>query len=364
MPARTETQGHRWSAVPIENIYFLLCYAWDALDVGESLQVSPEQSLTIVDLFARVLVRGTRELLSEGIGLDYAERHGPVAGLRGKLDVSATVKTMSWLRGTTVCTTSARIADVPHNQILKATLRRIAALDTLAPVLADEANMLADELTGVRAVVITPELFRRVHVHRNNRLYDLLLHVCRLIHDNPFLEMHPGDCIFPDFVGGRAAMARLFEQFIYHFYRREQRAFVVRRPVIEWHDARATPDDLAMLPQMRTDVMLSSAERRIVIDTKYYERTFQEYRGRRTIRSPHLYQLIAYLQNLAAASSAASPASAVPLEGMLLYPVVEAPFAKQYTLLGHQVTVRSVDLGRPWRYIHQELLHAIAPSFE
>jgi hypothetical protein len=47
---------------------------------------------------------------------------------------------------------------------------------------------------------------------------------------------------------------------------------------------------------------------------------------------------------------------------MLLYPVVDAPFHKTYTLLGHHVTVRSVDLSHPWRAIRQELLDAITPA--
>lgn len=347
----TETaQSSRWSAVPIENIYYLLCYAWDALDEGEALDLSPEQSLTIIDLFARVLVRGTRELLARGIDLDYTARRGAVAGIKGKLDVGATVKGITWTRGQTICTFDERGVNVPHNQILKATLRRLAALSSLAPRLATEADELAAQFTTVRDIAPSAEMFRSVRVHRNNRLYDLLIHVCRLIHDNPFLETIPGQATFPDFLGGRGEMARLFEAFIYHFYEREQREFTVRRPVIEWHAAAGT--DLDMLPIMRTDVVLTARDRRIVIDTKYYERSFQQYRGSIKIRSPHLYQLLAYLQNMAAAGHA-------PLEGVLLYPVVDAPFHKTYTLLGHHVTVRSVDLSQPWRAIRQELLDAI-----
>ncbi len=358
----TDSPRATWSAVPIENVYYLLCYAWDALDEGALLQLSPEQSLTIVDLFARVLIRGTRHVLARGLDLDYRERHGAVAGIKGKLDVSATVKGMTWTRGQTVCRVASRGVDVPHNQIVKATLRRLATLGTLAKPLAHDAAALVDELHAVRDVPVSADMFRTVRVHRNNRLYDLLLHVCQLIHGNPFLEMEPGRATFPDFVGGRGEMARLFERFVYHFYGREQQRFAVRRPVIAWHAAAGDAADLDMLPIMRTDVLLASDSRRIVIDTKYYERTFQNYRGSVKIRSPHLYQLLAYLQNLAAADGA-SPRGAAPLEGMLLYPVVDAAFCKVYTLLGHRITVRSVDLGRPWPYIQSELLQAIDLPF-
>jgi 5-methylcytosine-specific restriction enzyme subunit McrC len=179
-------------------------------------------------------------------------------------------------------------------------------------------------------------------------------------------------------------MARLFEQFVFNFYAREQHHFAVHRPIIAWHDAQGTDADVNMLPVMRTDVVLSAAHRRVVIDTKYYENAFQSYRGSRTIRSTHLYQLITYLANFAAktaaqqsyttphpkdASSSDSPrrSDLVPhpvstrqqLEGMLLYPSVGEDFRKSYILLGHRLTVRSVNLGRPWRQIHHELLDAV-----
>ena len=54
-------------AVPVQNIYYLLCYAWDALEEAERIDVSPEQSLTLTDLFARVLISGAGQLLVRGV---------------------------------------------------------------------------------------------------------------------------------------------------------------------------------------------------------------------------------------------------------------------------------------------------------
>src|ERR1700761_6701311 len=110
-----------------------------------------------------------------------------------------------------------------------------------------------------------------------------------------------------------------------------------------------------MLPLMRTDVVLTSRARRIVIDTKYYEHIFQEYRGTPKVRSTHLYQLLSYLTNLSASTTTDVPHP----EGMLLYPAVREEFHKPYTLLGHRVVVQSVDLNQPWRAIHQALLRSV-----
>jgi 5-methylcytosine-specific restriction enzyme subunit McrC len=50
--------------IPIANIYYLLCYAWDVLEEKETLaDVDALDSTDLLDLFARVLVNGTRRLL-------------------------------------------------------------------------------------------------------------------------------------------------------------------------------------------------------------------------------------------------------------------------------------------------------------
>jgi hypothetical protein len=65
--------------------------------------------------------------------------------------------------------------------------------------------------------------------------------------------------------------------------------------------------------------------------------------------------MLSYLNNLSASEPGGGPAP----EGILLYPAVRESFHKPYTLLGHRVVVRSVDLNQPWRHIHQELLQVI-----
>jgi 5-methylcytosine-specific restriction enzyme subunit McrC len=343
------------SSIPIENIYYLLCYAWDALDEAHTIDVRPEQSLTIVDLFARVLISGTTALLAHGIDRDYQPQQTTVSGIRGKLDLAATVKGVTWTYGRTICTVDDRTVNVTYNQLIKATLQQLATISKLPRELSTQAAELAHRLADIQDISLSSATFRSVHVHRNNRLYDMLVHVCRLIYEHPFLDETPGTARFPDFTGTHSEMARLFEQFVHNFFVREQQVYTVRRPIIEWHGTRASAADLRLLPIMRTDVVLTSRERRIVIDTKYYEHIFQEYRGTLKLRSTHLYQLLSYLTNLSAAVTPDVPKA----EGMLLYPAVSEGFHKPYTILGHRVIVQSVDLNQPWRAIHQELLHAV-----
>jgi len=56
-----------------------------------------------------------------------------------------------------------------------------------------------------------------------------------------------------------------------------------------------------MLPLMRTDIHLESANSRTIIDTKYYSETLQLHHGKNSLRSENLYQLVSYLKNCEAA---------------------------------------------------------------
>ncbi|MEX6814048.1 hypothetical protein AB2C52_34510, partial [Pseudomonas aeruginosa] len=75
------------------------------------------------------------------------------------------------------------------------------------------------------------------------------------------------------------------------------RAFRVKPYQLEWQAVPLTSNGIGRLPAMRTDVYLESADRRIIIDTKYYADALQQYHGSPSFRSENLYQLFAYLRN-------------------------------------------------------------------
>ena len=70
--------------VPVRNIYYLLCYAWDHVREGETVDVGSEQFGGLVDLFAKVLNEGVSRLVSRGLDRDYLVVHEDVRGLKGK----------------------------------------------------------------------------------------------------------------------------------------------------------------------------------------------------------------------------------------------------------------------------------------
>ena len=339
--------------IPIRNLYYLLCYAWDYLEEREAVDIAADDSKSLTELLARVLAQGTQRLMTRGFDRGYIPEAEETSRLRGRLDISASMERLSWHAGRMVCEFDELSHNVLHNRILKSTLEDLWHAEGIGGKVRDLIHRQLEAMRDVDRVTITSGLFRRVHLHRNNRFYRFLLNVCELLHDSKLPEQRDGHHRFQDFVRDPKQMHRLFERFVKHFYLREQTPFRVGSPQFKW--AATGPEaSMAILPVMQTDVSLWSAKRRIILDCKFYKEAMTSRFESAKARSGHLYQLYAYLRN------AGHDPDWEGSEGILLYPAVRNSFDYSLEIDGHPVRIASVDLDRPWQEIHARLLEVIS----
>jgi 5-methylcytosine-specific restriction enzyme subunit McrC len=338
--------------IPIANVYYLLCYAWGHSQHAGLVDVEEAGVSELPDLFAHVLAEGTAALLRQGLDRGYVPQNQEISGIRGKLDLQTTLKQNLLIRARTRCLFDEFEYDVQHNRILKATLRSLAQVDGLDADVQHRVAKLYGKLDAISDVRLTTKSFRSVQLHRNNRFYEFLMSVCRIVHDNVKVTDAHGRSRFRDFRRDKATMWRLFEDFVFNFYDRELDGFRVSRPHIDWNRARGQKSDLERLPVMRTDVYLESPDRRIVLDTKFYTKPLDDRFGER-IKAGNLYQVFSYVMN----REANLPG---PLhEGILLYPAVERHFDFHYEIMGHRFRVCTVDLDRDWRSIRSRMISVV-----
>ena len=57
--------------IPIQNIYYLFCYAWDRFEESKVVDVGGVDSPELVDLLAKVLSSGLKRLIRMGIDRGY-----------------------------------------------------------------------------------------------------------------------------------------------------------------------------------------------------------------------------------------------------------------------------------------------------
>lgn len=344
--------------VPILNVYYLLCYAWRHAEESDVVAAHELQGVEHVhDLLGKVLAEGTFQVVRRGLDRGYREVREDLAGIRGKLDLGETTKRALRSKGRAACVFEELSHDVLHNQIIRSTLGTLLRFPALHPRVRDRVRGAYLALDGVRPVHIDRAAFRRVQLDRNRRRYRFLLAVCLLLHDSSLVDERNGEVQFRDLRENIRRMWQVFEDFVREFYSREQSRYSVNRDGrrIDWRDSGAALDqDRALIPLMEADVLLDSSDRRIIVDTKFYEEALVEHWGARKLRSTSLYQLLAYLRN-----REATLPSGPRHEGILLYPVVDHPLAVDIRLEGHRIQARGIDLAQDWERIHRDMLAVI-----
>lgn len=343
--------------IPVANVYYLLCYAWRHVEESDLVRLDDLAGLDEVhDLLGTVLAEGTFRLLRSGIDRGYREVREDLAGVRGRIAMSETAARALQRRGRLACDFEELAHDVIHNRIVRSTLFLLLRVPDLDRAVRERIRLAYRKLDGVRVVRMNRGLFGRVQLDGSRRGYQLLLSVCRLVHECLLVGERSGNATFTDFRRDRHRMWELFQDFVAEFYRREQSTYQVNRGGrgIAWDDEGTAEHERARIPRMEGDVLLDSPKRRIVVDTKYYPEALTTYYGARKLRSPHLYQILAYVRNREATADA-GPRH----EGMLLYPVVDTPLAVDVCLEGFTIRARSIDLVQDWRGIRADMLALI-----
>ncbi len=341
------------ATIPIRNLYYLFLYAWNRFEEGRPVDVGGVDSPELVDLFGKVLAGGLKRLIRRGIRRSYVSVHEDLSRLKGRVNFAGSMEYIMRRAPRLNCEFDELELDIPENQVLKATASRLTRVVGIDKDIAHDLRLRLKSFNEISDVRLSRQLFRQVQIHRHNAFYDFLIQVCELIFEATLPEGRGGRYRFSDILNDEVEMWRVFQEFVRNFLRREQDELRVRPLEMKW-DAEGPKEQLDLLPKMETDIHLKSAHRRVIIDTKFYSETLQVRRGKRSLRSGHLFQLFAYLKN----SEALGP-EYERAEGILLYPAVGERVDFRAMIQGHSVRVCTVNLDQEWKKIHEDLLGVV-----
>jgi len=345
--------------IPIGNLYYLLCYAWNRLDQADFVEIDALPRQDLPNLLARVLINGVRRLLRQGIDRSYVAWTQDSDNPRGKLDITDALKRGLLVRNAVSCVIDELTHDVLQNRIIRTTLHRLALTAEIDSGLAHDLRVLEKKLSDVSLIALRAQHFARIQLHRNNGFYRFLLQVCELCFFALLADEQKGEYRFREFVRDEVRMRKVFQDFVYNFYRIEQSQFTVSSERLDWDVSYKDRNAEALLPGMMTDVCLDSGSRKIVIECKYTPDVLREHWGKLSSRSEHLYQLFAYLKHLEARGGAAQFC-----QGLLLYPTTRHALDFMFNTQGHTIRIVTVDLRRAWKDIRDQLLGLLHPWTE
>lgn len=339
--------------IPIKNIYHMLCYAWDVLDQSDSILLGSEKFDNIYNLFARIYISGASNLIKRELNRYYIEENDEVSTLKGKINISDSVKYQTFIRGSMVCHFDDFSKDIILNQIVKTTINILMKSPLLDRRLKNKLSKMKVHFEDIKEIRLSKGLFTSLRYNRNNYHYRMLINISALIYQGLLTNEDGDEFTFSDFIRDRQ-MANLYEKFVLNFYKKhlDRAKYNVHAPKLKWNlDEEISEEELALLPEMRTDIVIENEINncQLIIDTKYYTQTLvsSNWTDIEKVRTGHLYQIFAYICNSRFSGE---------IRGMLLYPTIEKEIDANFAIGGKVISIRTVNLDAEWIDIYDRLL--------
>lgn len=333
--------------IPIKNIYYMLCYAWDNTlkQEGEEL-LDTEAFENIYNLLSDILIQEVNKLIKGGFVKGYVPYSEELPLVKGKINLSSTIKEQSLIRKRIVCDYDEFSEDIIINRILKSTMNNLLKCNDLSHIYKRQLKILLRNFANVDELNLTNISWGRINYNRNNRKYKLLMNVCELINTGLITNEEKGNIKFATYIKDKS-MAKLYEKFVLNFYKHELKGCKVSSPLIYWKLDEIPSDNL--LPVMKTDIELEGKDSKLIIDTKYYKNALYKsnFGETKSLISSNLYQIFTYVKNTEYHGD---------VGGMLLYPTVDYELDQVYKMSGNNIYVKTVNLGVEFEKIKNRLL--------
>ena len=333
--------------IPIKNIYYMLSYAFQMLNEQGYKNLATEDFDNAGDLCAAILIRGISYQLKRGLGREYISETDTISAIRGKIEITESIKNQSMIRSQMVCTYDEFSVNSPLNQIIKSTVMLLLKAD-ISKVRKKELRKLMVYFDDV-SVVDVRSINWAINYNRNNQTYRLLIAICYLVVKGLLQSKSDGSVKMMDFLDEQR-MCRLYEKFILEYYKKHYPQIRTSASQIDW----ALDDGIGtMLPTMQSDIMLSyqkgELDKTLIIDAKYYAHTTQVQYDVHTLHSNNLYQIFTYVKNKATKGG--------EVAGMLLYAKTDEEIYpnNEYQMSGNKITVRTLDLNCEFENIAAQL---------
>ena len=323
--------------IPVQNIYHMLSYAFQVLNEQGYKDIATEQFDNVADLCAAILTKGIAVQLKRGLGKEYIPQTDALSSLRGKIDITESIKTQSLLRKQLICTYDDFTVNSYLNRILKSTMELLLHAD-ISQARKKALRKLMIYFADVDVLDIHT-INWNIRYDRNNQSYRMLISICYLVVKGLLQTNSDGSTRLLDFIDEQR-MCRLYEKFILEYYRKEHPEITARASQIPWQLDDGFSD---MLPIMQSDITLSKGNRTLIIDAKYYAHNTQTQYDAHTLHSGNLYQIFTYVKNKDAEYGDAPH----EVSGMLLYAKTDEQIQPDhvYHMSGNKISVKTLDLN-------------------
>lgn len=330
--------------IRIQNVYYMLSYAFQVLNEQGYKQVATEEFENVAELCAAILIKGITSQVKRGLGKEYITQTEALSSLRGKIDISASVNSQTLIKKQLICSFDDFSVNSYMNRIIRSTLELLLH-SNISKARKKQIRSLLVFFADVETIDVNA-INWSLQYNRNNQTYRMLISICYLIIKGLLQTTKEGQTKLMDFLDEQR-MCRLYEKFILEFYRKEHPELRASASQIPWDLDDGYGE---MLPVMQSDIMLEKGGKTLVIDAKYYAHTTQSQYDIHTLHSGNLYQVYTYIKNLDKNKTG-------NVSGMLLYARTDESVLpnNKYRMGGNDVSVMTLNLDCDFAEIKGQL---------
>lgn len=334
--------------IRIQNIYYMLAYAFQVLHEQGYKDVATEDFENTAELLSAILCRGVSVQIKRGLCRQYITNEEPLGSPRGKIEIGESIKTQAIRKKQLVCTYDEFSVDAYTNRIIKTTIMLLLRAN-IAKARKKELRKLLIYFDGV-SVLDIHTITWDIQYDRNNQTYRMIIEICYLVIKGLLQTTADGSTRIMDYADDQT-MAKLYEKFILGYFQREHPEIKAYSPQIAWQ---VTDGYKTLLPTMQSDIVISNrkTKKTLIIDAKYYSHNMQMKAPymTQTLHSGNLYQIFTYVKNWSAAPDET-------ISGMLLYARTDDGIQpdNDYQMSGNQISVKTLDLDSNFTEIAAQL---------
>lgn len=342
--------------IPIQNIYYMLSYAFRTLTKQGYREMSTEKFSNTADLMTEILIEGISQQLKRGLGRAYIEQMEDISVIRGRVNITESVKRQTMINRKLSCVYDDFSVNNSKNRIIKST--------ALLLLRADVAKQRKSRLRKLLVYFDKVELIDlrtvdwNIHYDRNNQTYRMLISICYLVVKGLLQTQTDGKTKIMDFLDDQQ-MYHLYEKFILEYYKKEYSYITTNASKIKWQ----LDDGMGyMLPNLLSDITLEYDNKVLIIDAKYYSHIMQNRYEKETIRSANMFQIFTYVKN----KEAELKDKPHEVAGMLLYAQTDNGTQPDccYQMSGNMISVKTLNLNCDFEDIRRQLNGIVTDYFK
>jgi 5-methylcytosine-specific restriction enzyme subunit McrC len=343
--------------IPVRNLWLLMLYASELTRFKDRFHALVETDYEdLPDLVAELLSQAVEYRLRRNLTRGYRNRQMILTRVRGRIDILATETHQLLSKGEVACRFHDLTIDTPRNRLVRSALEVMARVVRSKGV-AQRSRSLASSLarSGVGGARPSRSDLALDQIGRNDAPDRFMVALAQLAFDLALPTEVSGSTAFVAPEREERWVRRLFEKAILGFARIELEplGWNVRGGIpLHWQVSSKSDGIANILPRMVTDIILEppTAERRLIVDTKFTSIFGIGRFGGTGLKSGYLYQMYAYLRSQEGIDQRSDKS-----DGLLLHPAIEASVYEHAVIQGHSITFATVDLRKSAAAIRTEL---------